>query len=153
MRFEQTKDEGQGPLAVKTGSTTTYTRRGATASEDYSDTYPSVNVTYNIRDNLLLRAAYNRAVGRPDLGNIVPNVSLPDITLTGQTIKVSNPTLKAEQADNFDLSLEYYFNKGGVVSIGGFAKDFTNFWGSSNVTGADALAILRWTPSVGQRIG
>jgi len=142
VRFEQTKAMGEGPLAVKSGATTTYTRRGATAEENYSDTYPSVNATYSIRDDLLLRAAYNRAVGRPDLGNIVPNVSLPDSTLTGQTIKVSNPALEAEQANNYDLSLEYYFTKGGVVSIGGFRKDFSNFWGTSNVTGPDALAIL-----------
>ena len=142
VRFESTKAMGEGPLAVKTGSVTTYTRRGATAEENYSDTYPSVNLTYSIRDNLLLRAAYNRAVGRPDLGNVVPNVSLPDSTLTGQTVKVSNPALKAEQADNYDLSLEYYFNKGGLASIGAFRKDFTNFWGTSNVVGPDALAIL-----------
>ncbi len=142
LRFEQTKSEGEGPLSVKTGSTTTYIRRGATSEEDYSGTYPSVNVTYNITDNFLLRAAYNKAIGRPDLGNIVPNVALPDSTLPGQTIKVANPTLKAEEAQNFDLSLEYYFNKGGVVSVGGFSKDFTNFWGTSNVTGPEALAIL-----------
>jgi TonB-dependent receptor len=142
LRFENTKDEGWGPLAVKTGSTTIYQRRGAHATHSYSGTYPSVNFTYNFTDDLILRASYNRAVGRPDLGNIVPNVSLPDSGVPGQTIKISNPQLEAEQADNYDLSLEYYFKKAGVLSAGVFHKDFTNFWGTQSLTGQAALDFL-----------
>lgn len=142
VRFERTTDEGYGPLVQKTGSTSHYVERGAYAKSSYDGTYPSVTATYNITDNLLLRAAYDRAVGRPDLANLVPNVTLPDSTLPGQTIAVSNPLLAPEQANNYDLSLEYYFKHVGVVSVGVFRKDFSNFWGTQTVTGADALAIL-----------
>ncbi len=142
VRLERTSDQGWGPLAVKTGATTAYTRRGAQAQTSYNGSYPSVNLTYDIKDNFLLRASYNRAVGRPDIGNLVPNVSLPDSTLSSQTIKVSNPLLKPEQADNYDVALEYYFSHVGVVSVGAFRKDFSNFWGTSNLIGNDALAVL-----------
>ncbi|HEY4300012.1 MAG TPA: TonB-dependent receptor [Candidatus Didemnitutus sp.] len=142
VRFEDTRDEGWGPLVQKVGATTTYVRRGSHATNDYSGAYPSVNATYNITDNLLFRASYNRAVGRPDIGNVVPNITLPDSTLTGQTIKVSNPALVAEEANNYDLSLEYYFSHVGVVSVGAFRKDFSNFWGSSNLTGPAAKVVL-----------
>ena len=142
VRFEQTQDQGYGPLAQKSGSSTRYIERGAYAKNTYSGTYPSVSTTFNITNNLLLRAAYERAVGRPDLANIVPNVALPDSTMTGQVIAVSNPLLKPEQANNYDLSLEYYFKHTGVLSVGLFRKDFSDFWGSNNLTGADALAVL-----------
>jgi TonB-dependent receptor len=142
VRLEDTKDEGWGPLISKTGSVSTYTRRGSYAQNSYSGSYPSINGTFNITDNLLFRASFNRAVGRPDIGNIVPNVSLPDSSLSGQTIKVSNPLLLAEQANNYDLSLEYYFSHVGVVSVGAFRKDFSNFWGTSNLVGAPGLAVL-----------
>ncbi|OIR14970.1 catecholate siderophore receptor CirA [mine drainage metagenome] len=142
VRFEQTTDEGYGPLAKKTGSSTTYVERGAFAKNTYNGTYPSISAVYNITDNLLLRAAYDRAVGRPDLANIVPNVALPDSASTGAAIGVSNPLLKPEQANNYDLSLEYYFKHAGVLSLGVFRKDFTGFWGQNNVTGPEALAIL-----------
>jgi TonB-dependent receptor len=142
VRFENTQDDGWGPLVAKSGATTTYTERGDHGTEGYSGYYPSVNATFNITDKLLLRASYNRAVGRPDIGNIVPNVTLPDSSLTGQTITVSNPTLKPEEANNLDLSLEYYFSHVGVVSAGVFQKNFTNFWGKSNLTGTDAQAVL-----------
>jgi outer membrane receptor protein involved in Fe transport len=60
VRFEDTRDEGWGPLVQKVGATTTYVRRGSHATNDYSGAYPSVNATYNITDNLLFRASYNR---------------------------------------------------------------------------------------------
>ena len=142
VRFERTADEGWGPLVTKTGTVTTYTMLGAHAQTNYSGYYPSLNATYNLTDNLLFRASYNKAVGRPDIVNIVPNVNLPDSSLTGQKITVSNPLLKAEQADNYDASLEYYFNRAGMISVGVFQKDFTNFWGSSTLTGSDAQAVL-----------
>lgn len=137
VRVERTDAEGWGPLSVNG----TYQRRGSHAKNDYTDAFPSATITYKICDNLILRAAYDRAIGRPDLGNIVPNISLPDITVPGSTVSVSNPLLKPEYANNFDLSLEYYFGQS-VVSLGAFRKDFSNFWGKKNVAGADALAIL-----------
>jgi len=142
VRAERTGDKGYGPLVQKTPSGTQYIERGAFSQNHYTGAYPSIAATYKFTDNLLLRASYNRAVGRPDLGNLVPNVSLPDSTLPGQTIAVSNPTLSPEQSNNFDLSLEYYFQHVGVISAGVFRKDFSNFWGTQSLTGSDALGVL-----------
>ncbi|TSC56715.1 MAG: hypothetical protein Greene041679_495, partial [Parcubacteria group bacterium Greene0416_79] len=49
-----------------------YVYRGARASKTYQDCYPSLNATFNLTDNFLLRAAYARTLGRPDLGEIIP---------------------------------------------------------------------------------
>ncbi|HEY9154432.1 MAG TPA: TonB-dependent receptor, partial [Opitutaceae bacterium] len=142
VRVERTGDKGYGPLVKTTSSGTQYIERGSFSTDDYTGAYPSITSTFKFTDNLLLRASYNRAVGRPDLGNLVPNVVLPDSTLPNQVISVSNPTLAPEQANNYDLSLEYYFQHVGVVSAGVFRKDFSNFWGTQNLTGANALSVL-----------
>jgi TonB-dependent receptor len=44
---------------------------------------------------------------------------------------VSNTGLKPWTADNFDVSLEYYFGRGGVASVGAFLKELSDFWGTS----------------------
>jgi len=142
VRAERTSDKGYGPLVKATSSGTQYIERGSFSEDQYTGAYPSVTATYKFTDNLLLRASYNRAVGRPDLGNLVPNVALPDSTLPGQVISVSNPTLAPEQSNNYDLSLEYYFQHVGVVSAGVFRKDFSNFWGTQTLNGTDALSVL-----------
>ena len=44
-----------------------------------------------------------------------------------QTITTSNPSLKPQTADNFDIAAEYYFEPAGVVSVGLFQKEIKNF--------------------------
>jgi TonB-dependent receptor len=133
IRFERTDDEGTGPLTTTTGTTTSHIYRGAHAKQSYSAGYPSINVSYNITDNLILRAAYSRSIGRPNLGDIIPSYTLPDPTDLGGTITVTNPKLAPEQSDNYDLALEYYFKQVGVFSVNAFRKNFSNFFGSFTV--------------------
>jgi TonB-dependent receptor len=42
-------------------------------------------------------------------------------------VTTSNPTLKPQTADNFDLSAEYYFEPAGVVTAGVFLKNIKDF--------------------------
>jgi outer membrane receptor protein involved in Fe transport len=46
-------------------------------------------------------------------------------------ITVRNTGLKPWTADNYDLSFEYYSNKGGVFSAGAFRKEITDFFGNA----------------------
>lgn len=110
-----------------------YKDRGAHATRSYGNLYPSLNATYNIRANLLARVAYARTIGRPNLDQIIPNISVTDPTSTeaSRTITVVNTGLKPWSADNFDLSLELYFEKSGRVALGGFQKDIRDFFGST----------------------
>lgn len=148
VRWEQTKDDTWGGLfspsagaGLAAGSVAQaqaqYTFRGAHVSERYSGFYPSIGLTYHLTDDLIFRAAYNRAVGRPDLNNIIPGY---DTVNTGaQTIQAPNPTLAPEQANNFVAALQYYPRNGGVLQTEAFVKDFTNFWGSTTVPASAAL--------------
>ena len=170
IRFENTRDTGQGPLinpdavyqrspdgsyvdadpampgiqrarrpaAGAPGSITevglTHVERGFRAEREYHGYYPSLHLNYNLTEDFVIRAAYAKTLGRPDYADIIPNIDFDleeDPTIPG-TITVSNTGLQPWTADNFDLSLEYYFGRGSVASIGGFIKNLDNFWGTSS---------------------
>jgi iron complex outermembrane receptor protein len=105
-----------------------FKERGSHGKRDYGDFYPSFNATYNISDNLLVRGAYARTLGRPDLNFIVPGAGISDPLATNPLITVSNPGLAPWTANNYDLSFESYYLKDGFGSVGIFQKDIKNFF-------------------------
>jgi len=111
----------------------TLVERGYKADRSYDGVYPSVHLTYSITDNLQARFSYAKTIGRPDYANIIPATTINeddnDPNAVG-TITIRNTALKPWTAANYDLSLEYYLKKGGLVSIGAFQKDLSNFWTS-----------------------
>jgi TonB-dependent receptor len=115
--------------------------RGYKASRSYDGYYPSLHLTYSLKENLLLRAAYARTYARPNFGDIIPTATINENDFTEEdidanpelvrgTINVSNIALRPWTADNFDLSVEYYFQKGGMVSAGVFLKEIKDFFGT-----------------------
>lgn len=50
--------------------------RGMRAGRTYDGYFPSLHVTYQARENLLVRVAYAKTYGRPDFTNIVPNTTV-----------------------------------------------------------------------------
>jgi len=119
--------------------------RGFKASREYDDVYPSLHLTWNITDNLLARFAYAKTLGRPDYANIIPNTTIDEDELDTNpdilgNITIRNTGLGPWTADNWDLSLEYYFEKGGVFSAGVFQKDLQDFWVTKTGTVDAALA-------------
>jgi len=113
--------------------------RGFVANRTYDGYYPSVHLTYHLKENFLLRGAYAKTYGRPDFTNLIPNATIdetdfqdnvPDPDQIPGRINVRNTGLKPWSADNYDLSLEYYTDQGGLFSAGVFRKDIKNFFGS-----------------------
>lgn len=116
------------------------TERGFRATRTYDGYYPSLHLTYSLKENLLLRAAYAKTYGRPDFADVVPNSTI-DESDVGQTadpnairgrITVRNTGLRPWSADNYDLSLEYYTKQGGLISAGVFLKKIKDFFGDYN---------------------
>jgi iron complex outermembrane receptor protein len=114
--------------------------RAARADRTYHGYYPSMHVTYHVKENLLARAAYAKTYGRPDFTNIVPNSTFDEEDLDNATadpsairgrITVRNTGLRPWTGDNYDLSLEYYTDQGGLFSAGVFMKDIKNFFGNT----------------------
>jgi len=162
LRAEQTNVEGEGPLTDPTRnfqrdargnfvlgangrpltitsnalgiSQLTFLDRAAKVEKEYLRLFPSLNASYNVRENLIARASYYQSIGRPDLNQYASGITLPDTESPAGTtnrITVSNAGIKAWSARTFNLRLEYYFQGVGQVSAGVFRRDFENFFGNT----------------------
>jgi TonB-dependent receptor len=122
------------PLAV---ARLVYKERGSSAKTDYDGLYPSLNSSFELRNDLVLRFGYARTIGRPNLPSIIPGVTYSTITETStqQDITVINSRLRPWTANNFDLSMESYLIKDGFGSIGAFQKNLRNFFTSTAIPG------------------
>jgi TonB-dependent receptor len=123
-----------------------YVERGSHSARDYRDIYPSLNATFSVSDNLVLRGAYARTIGRPALGLIIPGVTFSDPAAVNPTITVTNTGLKPWTADNFDLSVESYQLKDGFGSLGVFQKNISNFFGATSMPATPELLALYGLP-------
>jgi TonB-dependent receptor len=94
------------------------------AKAGYNNFFPSLNFKYAIRPNLLARASYAESIGRPAIGSIRPTMT---VNVTNETLTANNPNLKPQLARNYDVSLEYYFRSAGLISVGAFRKDLSDF--------------------------
>ena len=100
------------------------------AVNEYSDDLPSANLAFEITDDLLVRAGYAKVMSRPLLNFLSPTISAittPTVANTNGSLTIGNPELSPFRANNYDLSLEWYFSEGGLVSLAWFKKDVTNF--------------------------
>ena len=100
------------------------------ARHSYSDNLPSLNVAYQLTDDLLMRAGYAKVMARPQLANLSPSITgLTTPTAAGAigSLTLGNPELSPFRATNYDLSLEWYFNEGGLLSLAVFKKSVSNF--------------------------
>lgn len=112
----------------------TFLERGAHAQKEYLRWFPSLNASYNLRENLVARAAVYTSIGRPIYSQYAGGVILPDETLPpgpGNRIQVSNVGIKAWTAQTSKISLEHYFEGVGLISVGAFRRDFENFFGNT----------------------
>jgi iron complex outermembrane receptor protein len=130
----------------------TFIERGARAEKEYLRYFPSINASYAFAENWVVRASHYSSVGRPDYiqytgGLTLPNTELPP-PASGRIV-VNNAGIKAWSAETTKLRLEYYFKGVGQVSIGGFRRDFKNFFGST-ITPAtpEFLALYNLDPNV-----
>jgi TonB-dependent receptor len=110
--------------------------RGASAEKEYLRFFPSLNASFNLRENLIARAAWYTSVGRPNFNQYSGGVTLPDLEAepsNSNRIVVNNVAIKAWSAETVKLTLEYYFERVGLFSVGAFRRDIENFFGSTMV--------------------
>ena len=110
--------------------------RGLHAEKEYLRWFPSINASYNIRENLIARAGYYWSVGRPDFAQYAGSLTLPDTENPpgpGNRISVNNAGVKAWSARTVKMGLEYYFEAVGLISIGAFQRDIENFFANAIV--------------------
>jgi TonB-dependent receptor len=92
-------------------------------SSDYAKTLPSLNLAYDLSDQLIARFAASRAMTRPNPNDIQPFTSFS----TSAVVSQGNPNLNPYLSDQLDGGLEWYFSKGSVLGVNTFYKEITGF--------------------------
>lgn len=116
------------------------------AANDYFEMLPSLNLKFELTDDVLIRLAVSKAIAQPELGKLrnYMNVEAQDVTGTvtigDDGIPVANtavgyyqasagnPNLKPMEAIQYDLSAEWYFADVGSLTATIFYKDLKNYF-------------------------
>lgn len=114
---------------------------GYTAFAPYSidthtwDFLPSISARVHWSDQLQSHLSIGRTVTRPDFAALNPALSEipPTINRQGNGSE-GNPNLSPTKVTAFDATLEYYFPKGGSVSMAGFYRTVTGYIEPETVT-------------------
>jgi iron complex outermembrane receptor protein len=89
----------------------------------YVDYLPSLNLKFDLTDDLVARFAAARTMSRPSLSQISPTVTASGTT---QSLTANNPELDPFRANNFDVSAEWYFGRGGLLATTLFYKEIVS---------------------------
>jgi len=119
MRYAHTDQLVVGPSQVGTAIV------DITSSSTYENFLPSINLTYDVADNVKLRASASRTMTRPDAGAILPGITFSDPSAL--TATAGNPNLKPYTSDNYDLGGEIYTGGIGYVGVSLFMKNIQGF--------------------------
>jgi TonB-dependent receptor len=124
VRFEQTEVEATGRNTDPRNTGVTRVTRKRT----YDDYFPSLHLRYNLRRNLTARASVTTSAARPNMSELYPTTTVSYNATTGLgTVTQNAPGLRPQHAQNYDATLEYYFEPAGLVSVGFFRKKISNF--------------------------
>ena len=107
--------------------------RGQKTNKEYLRLFPSLNASYNVRENFIARAAYYQSIGRPDFNQYAGGLTLPDTERApaqNNRIAVNNAGVKAWTARTFKVRLEYYMQPVGQFTVSAFRRDYENFFGT-----------------------
>ncbi len=85
----------------------------------YTKYFPSIHLYRNFTPNLKGRVSWSTSFGRPSMADMLPTETVNE---TNQTLANGNPNLLPQTARNWDLTLEYYFEPSGSISVGWFHK-------------------------------
>ncbi|MDT8278997.1 MAG: TonB-dependent receptor [Erythrobacter sp.] len=97
---------------------------------------PSFNALLDVGGGLLFRGAVSKGLSRPDLGAFRSGGAIGDNTgdlLAGGTLETGplfqlstgNRNLRPIESWNYDLSIEWYFDRVGSLTLNGFIKDIS----------------------------
>jgi len=114
-------------------STTAFVKNPKT----YTDVFPTLQGKYEIDDTTQFRATYSTGIARPGFLQAGGNAGVDFTTSPRPQYTTGNPNLKPTTGNNFDVDIEHYLSNGGIIQIGLFDKEFSNYifrYARTNVT-------------------
>lgn len=118
VRIEKTETDAEGPVTVG-GVIRRLNRKGS-----YRDVFPGLHLRYAPTRNLVSRLSYSSGIGRPSFDAIMPADTINDVA---QTVTIRNAGLQPQYSDNFDATVEYYFEPVGSLTASAFMKQVDGF--------------------------
>ncbi len=104
-------------------------------SRSYTDWLPSVNIRYDVTDEVVFRLGYYKTIVRPNLEQAAPRILVEQNEDNDVEGEAGNPLLKRQQAHNFDASLEWYPGNKSILSAGVFYKDISDLIATTQESG------------------
>ncbi|WP_334030030.1 TonB-dependent receptor [Alteromonas sp. P256] len=90
----------------------------------YNEWLPSINLSYDLAEDVLVRMAASRVLTRPAPFQLAPAVNLTPETSSGSA---GNPQLDPLTANQFEVGAEWYFSESSIAAITVFKKDINDF--------------------------
>ncbi|MEX0720800.1 MAG: TonB-dependent receptor [Balneolaceae bacterium] len=125
---EYTAHVGQiGYLTDEEGNTV----NDSTTTREMGHWFPMVHMRLNLLKGLDLRLAWTKSANRPNFDQVVPRER---IHVEDSDVRRGITGLKPAIATNYDAFLNYYTNKFGLISVGGYYKKIDDLIYDRNVT-------------------
>jgi len=98
----------------------------ADVTQSYHNFLPALNAVLEPADSFLIRLNLAQTLTRPGLQSMLPGAA---VSLSGanRNVTTGNPLLKPYTSKNVDLSFEWYYDKGALLSFAFFYKHLDTF--------------------------
>ncbi|MGB5510843.1 MAG: TonB-dependent receptor [Woeseiaceae bacterium] len=115
-------------LNLVSGTNNTIRTFGTAGAHEYDVLLPSLNLSYLLNDEMIVRFAASKTMTRPPIDDIRPGFNIGETGWGNPATRTNNINLFNTQLDplkstNFDVSFEWYFDEDALVSVGVFHKD------------------------------
>ncbi|RSY79364.1 TonB-dependent receptor [Sphingomonas koreensis] len=96
-------------------------------TSSYDNWLPSLNLSFEPVDNLILRLSTSKTLTRPVLESLAPSINYTRLFAESRRASSNNPFLKPFSSFNIDASVEWYFKKGSGLSASFFRKRISDY--------------------------
>ena len=107
----------------------------------YTNVLPSLNLRFKLTEDFFIRLALSKAIARPDFSQLQAYIALSADVKDGvdqggpltpddfdlKFSSASNPDLRPMEADQWDISAEWYFAQAGMIHSTFFQKEISGF--------------------------
>jgi iron complex outermembrane receptor protein len=125
FRYVQTKSDSMGwACTVNVSPCPADAYEPTSVQKSYKNLLPNLNIAWDLRDDLVLRASAAEVMARPNYGDMSSYLWLGDQTLTGGG---GNPDLDPYESTNLDFSAEWYFSENSILAGTVFYKNMANY--------------------------
>ena len=108
-----------------------------TGAGDSDYLLPNFNLTFEFKENQVIKLALSKTIARPSLEQMDQTVSVGAFDARYPlTLSTGNPDLEPYASTNFDLAYEHYYAEGSYLAVNYFSKEISDYHGAGLVSGS-----------------